>query len=420
MKAGRRHGFSSRGAVGARVAVTLGLVLTTGGVASGRVVIAPWSANTALVSSKSVAGGVEDVAVKSVPGPSGWGDMVFSNADNDTTDASAWAVMSMGTSFADSLFAVTSSGSGSCSGAATSNSGGALVYVQFVVERPQTYITYPTLATGNFGSARTLAFLANLMSEDIAVVALLPGATSSGRLAPGSYAFYFTNYYRDEVEDGNTTSASIQVGFSEVPNPLVTQHPQNQSVAAGASTSFTVGASEPGAARALAPQALSYQWRRRYQNLADGGRISGATTNQLQIANVAVADSGVYDCVVTWGTVQEPSSLARLTVTSTGAVDDALARSGLSLSRPAPSPFTTRTQLRFTLAAENVVELDVLDVGGRRVRSLLGPGRFAAGGHAIEWDGLDDRGERSPSGMYFVRLVAGAEQRVQRVVRIAE
>lgn len=32
-----------------------------------------------------------------------------------------------------------------------------------------------------------------------------------------------------------------------------------------------------------------------------------------------------------------------------------------------------------------------------------------AGRHTVSWDGRDSRGERVPSGRYFVRLVAGTE-----------
>ncbi|NOT33122.1 MAG: T9SS type A sorting domain-containing protein [Candidatus Eisenbacteria bacterium] len=91
----------------------------------------------------------------------------------------------------------------------------------------------------------------------------------------------------------------------------------------------------------------------------------------------------------------------------------------MALSAPAPNPFGSRTLLRFTLPRESEVTLDVLDVSGRRVKSLVLGEPRSAGTHLVEWDGRGDRGEREPPGMYFVRLVAGPERRVQRVVRIA-
>lgn len=426
----RKPVIRARARVGAPAALALLLTLSATPPASALVSLAPWGGDIAYVSSKSVAGGVEDLQSMAPPGLAPWSGMPFSNAHNDTTDANAFAFMTLATSFKDSIFAVTSSGTASTDGPATSNRGGALVYVQFVVEHTQSFITYPNFTAGNLASSQSLAFIANLASADLAAVPILPVPATSGRLAPGLYIFYFQNYYRDETATGNANSASAQVGFFDVPSPLVTQHPQNQTVAPGASVSFSVGAGglsaaiegtagTLAAASPSAPLAVTYRWRYRYQNLTDGGRISGATTNQLHIANVAVADTGVYDCVLTQGPIQEPSSLARLTVTGSSAVEDAPLDANLSLSTPAPSPFSSRTLVRFALPAETSISLDVLDVGGRRVRSLVSHENYSAGSHAIEWDGRSERGERSPSGIYFVRLQAGSEWRVQRVVRLA-
>jgi hypothetical protein len=416
----RRCTIPARGRPRALAALAIAFALGAGVPAAARVVVAPWGGNIAFVSSQSTAGGVVDLKTQSPPGPAAWSGTPISEAHNDTTDANAFAMMALATSFGDSIFAVSSNGFAVADGPATSNRGGALVYVQFVIERTQSYVSYPVFSAGNFGSSHTLAFLANMQSEQLAVVPLLPGETTSGRLAPGSYSFYFESYYRDEPDNGSPDNASTQVGFYEVPDPLIAQHPQNQTVPPGGSASFAVGASgspTPSTSDALV---LAYQWRRDYQNLSDGGRISGAMTNQLHIDGVVAADSGVYDCVVTQGPVQEPSSLARLTVTGgvTG-VEDAPQAAGLALSTPAPNPFGSRTLVRFTLPGESDVTLDVLDVGGRRVRSLLRGERRSAGAYALEWDGRSDGGARAASGIYFVRLLAGPEQRIRRVARIA-
>jgi hypothetical protein len=56
------------------------------------------------------------------------------------------------------------------------------------------------------------------------------------------------------------------------------------------------------------------------------------------------------------------------------------------------------------------------DVRGRRVRRLFdGPGSLR--GHTT-WDGLDDHGKTTPSGLYFARLVSGGERATVHVVRL--
>ena len=49
------------------------------------------------------------------------------------------------------------------------------------------------------------------------------------------------------------------------------------------------------------------------------------------------------------------------------------------------------------------VALDVYDLRGRRVRSLVET-EVSAGAHAIAWDGQDQRGHDLASGNYFARL----------------
>jgi len=69
-----------------------------------------------------------------------------------------------------------------------------------------------------------------------------------------------------------------------------------------------------------------------------------------------------------------------------------------------PNPFNAKTTLRFDLARDGEVALEVVDVRGRTVRSLVRAWRVAAGEQRVVWDGLDDRGRRVVSGVYEARL----------------
>ena len=57
-----------------------------------------------------------------------------------------------------------------------------------------------------------------------------------------------------------------------------------------------------------------YQWRRNGVDLIDGGDISGATTNTLQIANADGDDVAVYDCVITFADGPQTTAGAILAV----------------------------------------------------------------------------------------------------------
>lgn len=78
-------------------------------------------------------------------------------------------------------------------------------------------------------------------------------------------------------------------------------------------------------------------------------------------------------------------------------------RPSLGLS---PNPFNPATVASFDLAAEDEVSLEVFDLRGRLVRSLVHD-RLPAGGHRVRWDGNDDRGAAMAAGVYLCRLETG-------------
>ena len=83
-----------------------------------------------------------------------------------------------------------------------------------------------------------------------------------------------------------------------------------------------------------------------------------------------------------------------------GALPDAPAS---RLVGAAPNPFNPSTTVTFEMARQGRCELAVHDMRGGHVRSLVST-ELAAGRHEATWDGLDERGQRTPSGIYLVRL----------------
>jgi glycosidase len=83
----------------------------------------------------------------------------------------------------------------------------------------------------------------------------------------------------------------------------------------------------------------------------------------------------------------------------------------------APNPFRAGTTLRFTLARASRIRVDVLDVSGRRVRSL-GAGLLDAGLQTIAWDGRDDAGRETGPGLYFARIESTDGVGITRLARV--
>lgn len=89
-----------------------------------------------------------------------------------------------------------------------------------------------------------------------------------------------------------------------------------------------------------------------------------------------------------------------------------------SLNQNYPNPFNAGTTIPVQIAGDGsrLVRLEVIDVLGRNVRTLLNETGFA-GHHSLFWDGRDDHGVAVASGVYFARLrVDGQASQVRSMV----
>jgi hypothetical protein len=69
-----------------------------------------------------------------------------------------------------------------------------------------------------------------------------------------------------------------------------------------------------------------------------------------------------------------------------------------------PNPARSQTTIRFELKADQVANVEVFDIHGRLVRTLVN-GALSRGPHELVWDGQSSRGTPVSSGVYVVRLV---------------
>ena len=88
---------------------------------------------------------------------------------------------------------------------------------------------------------------------------------------------------------------------------------------------------------------------------------------------------------------------------------------GTHLHAARPNPFNPRTELSFELFDSGPVTLEVFDLTGRRVRTLVQEFR-GAGTHEVVWRGLDESGRRVASGVYLYKLRAGSFVETRRMV----
>lgn len=70
-----------------------------------------------------------------------------------------------------------------------------------------------------------------------------------------------------------------------------------------------------------------------------------------------------------------------------------------------PNPFNAGTNIRFTTLTDGRVTLDVYNVLGQKVRTLVNQD-MASGTHEADWDGRDGNGNTMSTGVYFYRIQA--------------
>jgi hypothetical protein len=145
--------------------------------------------------------------------------------------------------------------------------------------------------------------------------------------------------------------------------------------------------------------------------LAMSGSFDSSTVN----VSVAIEDTRSLspDSEILWvrgrdsaGAWGNATSVEVPVVANPQAVQDELPPVRFALYANTPNPFNPVTTIRFDLPSDSHVRLAVYDVSGRLVR-MLADEPIQAGRRAVLWDGKDEHGHASGSGVYFYKLEAG-------------
>ena len=208
-----------------------------------------------------------------------------------------------------------------------------------------------------------LSDVGNVTGSLTATLTLAGVAVTDG----GSYDVVVTN------NGGSATSPAASLVVNPlVQPPTITAQPASQSVAVGGTASFTVGVG------GTAP--FSFQWRQGGLPLADGGKISGATTQRLTIAGVTADDAGIFDVVVS--NAANPSATSNTAALSVAAIvtpTGQIAYAGGTYAQGFDSLPSTGT---FTLASAGPLGLDAAPIsasglGGWSLAKYGGSGTLA-------------------------------------------
>jgi len=86
-----------------------------------------------------------------------------------------------------------------------------------------------------------------------------------------------------------------------------------------------------------------------------------------------------------------------------------------SLTQNYPNPFNPITNIEFALPVRTEVSLDIYNIMGQKVQSLV-KGTLPAGSHTVTWDGTDLSGVQVATGVYFYRLKAGDDIETRKML----
>lgn len=96
-----------------------------------------------------------------------------------------------------------------------------------------------------------------------------------------------------------------------------------------------------------------------------------------------------------------------------GAAEDGFCVDFLHLNWP--DPFRSETNIVFSISQPGHVLVEILDVSGRRVRTLLDED-MPGGKHSVAWDAKSDSNRDVSPGIYFCRMTCGSYRAMEKVV----
>ena len=140
--------------------------------------------------------------------------------------------------------------------------------------------------------------------------------------------------------------------------------------------------------------------------LPDGSPVAGAQVVLFDVADLRRGPVGK-------ATTDEAGQFALPLAASTAFV----LPQAVGLGQNYPNPFNPSTLIPYQLAAISPVRLEVFNVLGQRVATLV-DGQQVAGAYVARWDGTDAAGGAAASGVYFYRLTVASAHQTGKMVLV--
>ncbi len=152
--------------------------------------------------------------------------------------------------------------------------------------------------------------------------------------------------------------------------------------------------------------------------------ISGLRTGYYYVISTNECDSIWYDDKLTWEEadlvyVAMPSETPGVNFNMPSAVEEPdhvdIVPRRFHLQQNYPNPFNPRTEIEYTIQRPAQVTLDIFNILGRKVKTLI-RGHQPSGSYHLTWDGRNEEGKTVSCGVYLYRLQVDGDSEAKRML----
>jgi len=158
------------------------------------------------------------------------------------------------------------------------------------------------------------------------------------------------------------------------------------------------------------------QYYKVYRNIDEGSFSFLFATTATTYTDDDIPGAGIYGyyvtAVYTNNSESDPSNTVYVVFTDIG--EEPLP-AVTKLHGNFPNPFNPETVINFSLKENGQVNLNVYNLKGERIRTLVA-GEIPAGDHSVIWSGDDDNGNKTSSGLYIYKLTAPDYTSVKKMI----
>lgn len=255
-------------------------------------------------------------------------------------------------------------------------------------------------------------------------------------LQEGVAYYYWVQGYVDDLLSTDTVRAPSPVSYSEDENPV--SPPEDPTV----SFLYIEGTPSNVMTWTLSADDDNLQvyniYRSRYPALTNPVPVSNYTSlealheaeanttiflgtvpagSDSYVDDYGLMDGGIYYYWISAVHDDSRTSVKIRTTIPSVEVEDESEPYAFALTGAYPNPFNPTTTIAFTINAESAVSLEVYNLTGQKVRTLV-DSHLSTGTYSRVWNGRDDSGRRVSSGIYIARLVTESAVSTMRMTLI--